>query len=166
MQQLTIELEFAMVSIDSTLSKRIVYRPLPTSENLTACEFPTLRKILLESFLRIINLTDFLKATSHKSSEHQFKTLSYIQVEDISQDLKRTNGKDAYDLNIKLLFSFRHKIIIPLTSLFNLCIEQDTFPVILKGSIVPSHKKDSLDDRTNYRPISIIPCFAKIFADH
>ena len=51
-----------------------------------------------------------------------------------------------------------------LTSCFNKCIESGTFPDRLKlADIVPCYKKGSLNDKVNYRPISLLPVVSKIF---
>ena len=56
-------------------------------------------------------------------------------------------------------------IISPvLCSIFNKCIESGEFPLILKvGRISPIYKKDAKDNIKNYRPISTLPVFGKIF---
>ena len=51
-----------------------------------------------------------------------------------------------------------------LSSLFNKCIESGEFPNVLKiGRISPIYKKDAKDNVKNYRPISTLPIFGKIF---
>ena len=47
---------------------------------------------------------------------------------------------------------------------YNKCIHAGTFPSILKhGRITPVFKKGRKDDISNYRPISTLPIFGKIF---
>ena len=51
-----------------------------------------------------------------------------------------------------------------LSSLFNKYIESGEFPNVLKiGRISPIYKKDAKDNIKNYRPISTLPIFRKIF---
>lgn len=51
-----------------------------------------------------------------------------------------------------------------LAHIFNLSISQGTFPDGMKKAIiVPIHKSGDKDDLSNYRPISILPLFAKLF---
>ena len=52
----------------------------------------------------------------------------------------------------------------PLVSLFNQSIQQSKFPNILKTArIVPIYKKGTKTDMNNFRPISILNIFSKIF---
>ena len=47
---------------------------------------------------------------------------------------------------------------------FNFCIEKATFPKKLKlADISPVHKKGDRSDKTNYRPVSILPTISKVF---
>lgn len=64
--------------------------------------------------------------------------------------------------------AFLKQIIVPLyliLACINKCIDQGVFPNELKDSrTVPVHKKGAVDNVcNNYRFISIIPVFAKIF---
>ena len=56
-------------------------------------------------------------------------------------------------------------VIAPvLTKLFNLCVQQSTFPKTLKeGCIIPIYKKGDPSISGNYRPISLLSPFSKIF---
>ena len=56
-------------------------------------------------------------------------------------------------------------IIAPiLTKLLNKCIAEGVYPDILKiAQIIPIHKKGSKTDCSNYRPISLLSPFTKIF---
>ena len=49
-------------------------------------------------------------------------------------------------------------------SLLITCIQSGTFPSIFKtGKIIPIYKKDNKECIENYRPVSILPLFGKIF---
>lgn len=55
-------------------------------------------------------------------------------------------------------------IALPLSNIINMSFETGTFPTILKQStIVPIHKKGKKDILDNYRPISLLSSFSKIF---
>ena len=52
----------------------------------------------------------------------------------------------------------------PLCKLFNKSLFQSQFPDIWKcSSVVPIHKKNSVHDYTNYRPVSLTSCLSKVF---
>ena len=57
------------------------------------------------------------------------------------------------------------KLIAPvLVKLFNKCMDNGIFPDSLKiASIIPLHKGGVKNEATNYRPISLLPLFSKIF---
>ena len=47
---------------------------------------------------------------------------------------------------------------------FNYCIDIDEFPQEFKNAdIMPVHKKKEKGDKTNYRRVSILPNFSKIY---
>ena len=55
-------------------------------------------------------------------------------------------------------------IISPLTYICNAALNSGVFPDRLKYAIVkPIHKKGSKQDISNYRPISLLTSFSKIF---
>ena len=48
--------------------------------------------------------------------------------------------------------------------LYNFSIEKETYPDVLKiAAVVPGHKAGAKDNIDNYRPISNLPVFSKIF---
>ena len=55
-------------------------------------------------------------------------------------------------------------VSVALTQCFNNSIESCIFPDELTwAEIVPIHKKDSTTDKSNYRPISLLPTISKVF---
>ena len=65
---------------------------------------------------------------------------------------------------IKLAAPFIH---IPLTYLYNLCISKGIVPSAFKsGKVIPIHKKGSLDDMNNYRPITVLSVLTKPLEKH
>ena len=55
-------------------------------------------------------------------------------------------------------------VVSPLTQLFNCSVNETHFPTKLKyANVIPLFKKDSNTDKTNYRPISILPSISKVF---
>ena len=74
----------------------------------------------------------------------------------------KSPGYDEIDSNV--LQKSIHILALPLCSIFNLSFEKGTFPSSLKiAKVVPVHKKGSTSTLTNYRPISILSVFSKLF---
>ena len=54
-------------------------------------------------------------------------------------------------------------IVHPLTAIFNLSLSTGKVPDNLKiAKVIPIHKKDDKEIFSNYRPVSVLPCFSKI----
>lgn len=78
--------------------------------------------------------------------------------------LKSTKSEGYDSISTKIIKSCRENLLHILTFLVNLSLEQGVFPEKLKYSIVkPVHKKGNVAVVTNYRPITLIPIFSKIF---
>ena len=55
-------------------------------------------------------------------------------------------------------------IVEPLYLIFEKCLETGVYPTSWKRvNIIPVHKKNSRQSKNNYRPISLLPIFGKIF---
>ena len=77
-------------------------------------------------------------------------------------DMKKATGPNSIP-NI-ILKSFKLFLFVWLSRLVNLCFEVGVFSNILKSDkITPLHKKDSKLDVINYRPISLLSVFSKIY---
>ena len=102
---------------------------------------------------------------SMPNSLFSFRKVTFIEVREIIRKLKNKNSKDLMGLNVTLIKSIKEIILYPLTKIINLCLQQSVFPKILKEALViPIYKnKGDTADVSNYRPISILPVFSKIF---
>lgn len=79
------------------------------------------------------------------------------------QSLKNKKGH-IDEIPTEIIKENRELFAIPLTTLFNQSIQAGTFPDRFKqAKIIPIHKTRSKIDISNYRPISILPIFSKIF---
>ena len=74
------------------------------------------------------------------------------------------NSSPGFDeIPARVVKTVAHVICDPLVYVFNLSLEQGTFPAALKiARVIPVYKKDNATSVTNYRPISVLPCFSKI----
>nr|CAI5823723.1 unnamed protein product [Callosobruchus analis] len=103
-------------------------------------------------------------ATQKDIPTFSFKEVSYSDVRGVMSGLRNSSSRDTYGLNVKVIKTIKNLISIPLTKIINRCITSNIFPDCLKVSrVVPIHKKGSIDDVNNYRPIAIVPIFGKIF---
>ena len=107
----------------------------------------------IPSFLDYIN-------TSTVSSIYLHECDSY-EVQEIIHELE--NGK-ASDIPIKLIKRASNVVSPLLSQYFNILMYKGIFPDEMKvGKITPIYKKDSEDELENYRPVSTLPLFGKIF---
>ena len=105
------------------------------------------------------NFTDYLKKRVSKSIFLQ--ECNYSEICDI---IKEFASDKASDICVTVLKRAAAKISGQLSGFFNKFIELGTFPDILKvGKITPVFKKGDAQIFDNYRPISILPIFGKIF---
>ena len=83
------------------------------------------------------------------------------EIEEIIKSFE--NGK-ASDIPIRLVKKSAHLISPILATLYNNCMNQGSFPTLFKvGKVTPVYKKDNKECIENYRPVSILPIFGKIF---
>ena len=93
-----------------------------------------------------------------------------ITREIIEKDLKRIPPNKATGLDgisIRVLKEALPVIIPSLAHMYNASISQGVFPATFKkAKVTPLHKKDSKDERSNYRPISVLPILSKPLERH
>ena len=77
-------------------------------------------------------------------------------------DITKSAGPNG--VPVFLLKSFKHFFSNWLSKLVNLCFETGIFPDLLKlAKVQPLHKKESKLNFLNYRPISLLSVFSKIY---
>ena len=77
-------------------------------------------------------------------------------------NIHKAHGHD--DISIRMIKIFDKSLLKPLTILFQNSTKSSCYPVIWKRSnIIPAHKKNDKQLVENYRPISLLPIFGKIF---
>ena len=97
------------------------------------------------------------------------KKLSYFSVseKDILLIIKALDSSKAHgydNLSIKMIKLCEKSITIPLKLIFEESLKCGVFPEIWKkANVVPVHKKEDKTLVKNYRPISLLPIFGKIF---
>ena len=91
---------------------------------------------------------------------------SHVEEQDVLKVILSLNSSKSVSGNIpaRILKLSAHMCAPFLTSCFNHCIDFGTFPDELKlADIIPSFKKGSPTDKSNYRPISLLPVVSKVF---
>lgn len=108
--------------------------------------------------------TDHLKGIATPSSSFFLHPITTEEVSEAILKLKNSFCTDIYGINSKILKETIDIIIIPLTSLYNSYLREGIFPDVFKLiKVLPLFKKGEVSNIDNYRPISIIPIFSKIF---
>ena len=89
-----------------------------------------------------------------------------VTEEEINNILKCLNDSACGwdEIDSKIVRTARHVLIHPIVHICNLSLANGVFPQQLKiAKVVPLHKGDDPSLFSNYRPISILPLFSKVF---
>ena len=79
-----------------------------------------------------------------------------------SLDCNKAHGWD--DISIAMLKICDYAVLPPLCLIYMRCLETGSYPQTWKmANVLPVHKKESRQDKTNDRPISLLPTCGKIF---
>ena len=86
------------------------------------------------------------------------------EIQKIIMRLDSSKSTGPFGIPIFLLKTFKEFFSIWLSELINLCFETGEFPTLIKmAKVTPIHKKESKLDHLNYRPISLLSVFSKIY---
>jgi len=78
-------------------------------------------------------------------------------------NLKCSKSNDSYDIPVSLVKMVENIISICLADLYNSSISNGVFPEKLKAKVVPLFKSGSRLNPSNYKPISLLSHFSKMF---
>lgn len=127
--------------------------------------FASIGKTLASKFSNSTSIQDNVKTAPENPQASFF--FSRINSELTIALLNQINARKATGLDqlpatlVKLSASV---IAVPLTHIINESLVSSVFPDSLKiAKVKPLHKKGATDECCNYRPISILPIFSKIF---
>ena len=108
------------------------------------------------------DVTDYIKKSC--SNSKFLDSTDANKVCHVINTLKLSNSKGINGISSVIVKSVVVNIAIPLISIFNKSLELGKFPDKLKiAKICPIYKSDDKLLVNNYRPISILPTFSKIF---
>ncbi|XP_049789668.1 uncharacterized protein LOC126195196 [Schistocerca nitens] len=94
----------------------------------------------------------------------KFSHVSISDVIKIIMSLKNSKSAGWDEVPIEIIKIVRHSIAYPLSFIINQSFDEGCFPDRLKyAEVRPIHKKGKQDELGNYRPISLLPIFSKIF---
>ena len=89
-------------------------------------------------------------------------TISSQDVKDVLQVINTNKATGPDNINPTLLKQASEVLAYPLSRLFNLSLQQSTFPETWKtANVIPVYKKGSKDLVSNYRPISLLSVLGK-----
>ena len=89
---------------------------------------------------------------------------SEIESHEIDTIIDKFNPTKSSDMSPRVLKIFKHSLSPTLAALFNNCVSAGVFPDVLKiARVIPLYKNGDKSDICNYRPISLLPIFSKIF---
>jgi hypothetical protein len=109
----------------------------------------------------VTSFTSFLHQTHSNSSSIFLRDCSSEEIREIIHNLE--NNKSS-DIPIKIIKKTDHIISPILEKYINDCMAKGEFPNELKiGKITPIFKKEDPELIKNYRPVSTLPIFGKIF---
>ncbi|XP_054281159.1 uncharacterized protein LOC128998827 [Macrosteles quadrilineatus] len=107
---------------------------------------------------------DMLEKRDPAASRFNITLLSCESVIRVVQKLNNSPSKDIFEVSVNLIKSVFPSIVKPFTYCLNLCLSEGVFPQRLKiAKVIPIHKKGDPNSPENFRPISLLPVFSKIF---
>lgn len=82
----------------------------------------------------------------------------------VIQNLKNSTSRDIDDLQVRPVKHVADIIAPGLANIFNTCLTTAVFPAKMQiGKVTVIYKKGDRNDLSNYRPVSILPVFSKVF---
>ena len=121
-----------------------------------------------------VNMANFLTAELQNTAPYPYKTIpnpntcaffptDVFEVAIVIKSLKN-KGNSLFDISVKTLKMNCNTFSGHITILYNYSIETETYPSLLKiATVIPAHKAGSRECIDNYRPISNLPVFSKVF---
>jgi hypothetical protein len=94
----------------------------------------------------------------------KFNTITPDDVSKVIKKFKPKTSTDYKNINVSFMKQIVDEISVPLSIIINQSLKMGIFPEPLKiAKVIPIFKKDDIHICDNYRPISILPVFSKVF---
>lgn len=108
---------------------------------------------------------DFLKYLSNDTNKHfAFVPTTSKEINQIISSLKNKSSAGYDEIPTFLIKKVGNSLSAPLSRIINLSLSKGVFPDKLKiAKVIPLYKADDPTLFSNYRPISILPTFSKIY---
>ena len=98
------------------------------------------------------------------NSTFNFNLIDSDHIKKIIRNLKPKKSSGVDNISLILLKMSSDSLVDPLTAIINQSLNNGVFPDKLKiAKVIPVFKKDDPHDFNNYRPISLLPTFSKVF---
>ena len=139
--------------------------PMDIAEKLNEY-FSTMGKKLAEQLIVPTACMDYtVHLPPQLCSSFAFIEFTYTEVNNMIVKLKNRKSVGVDNLSAKFVYEFSDVLTVPLCNIFNHSVESGVFPNALKlAKTIPIPKtKDNLNLPNNYRPISLLSFFSKVF---
>ena len=158
----------------NSLTKKTHDKAFTIDENLSADNlnehFANVSDSIIKADKTDLNDLDKLRyfcEAKNIKSKASIPSLAVHEVYSFLMQLKQTSTRGLDELDSKILKLSAPIISETLTFLYNLCIDKNHFPNLLKqAKIIPIHKSGDKNDPSNYRPISILSVLSKPLEKH
>jgi len=101
---------------------------------------------------------------SNNENSFKFRNTTEDEVEKIISNLKTNKSQAENDIPAKIIKKYSHLFASCFSISINDSFSSGIFPNISKfATVTPVYKKNSKNDKSNYRPISILPVISKIY---
>jgi hypothetical protein len=112
-------------------------------------------------------LEQFCKDKLNKNTSASIPKLTTTEVSKIISNLKNKKSMGLDNINASFLKLSLPHILDSLTFIYNLCLNQNVFPSILKtAKIIPLPKSKDIGEISNFRPISLLSILSKPLEKH
>ena len=126
----------------------------------------TANRLLKSEHLEPQDILKTLESLPDQTSKANFN-LQYVTYEQVEKELKdlRLDCSAGYDnISVQHVKSVYENLVSPLTHIINSSISENLFPIQWKkAKISPIPKSDDPQNFDDYRPVSVLPLFSKVY---